>query len=190
MVLVGHIVRPHHNRGHVLVAAASDFPEARFAAGKTVWCRRAGRDEVLTVLECRMHDGKPIVGFEGFDSINAAETLRGCELRVPESELPVLEPGQFWHHQLVGCRVVTSAGTAVGDVIRVDDGATALLAVSAPALNHPGTEEVLVPLVSLICTSIDVAAKRIVIEPIAGLLEVNAKRPDTTGPNAETDNDR
>lgn len=173
MVLVGHIVRPHHNRGQVLVASASDFPEARFAAGQTVWCRRAGREEVLTVIECRMHDGKPIVGFEGFDSINAAETLRGCELRVPESELPVLDDGQFWHHQLVGCRVVTADGREVGPVIRVDDGATALLVVGEGATERRSAEEVLIPLVSSICTSIDVAGKTIVVEPIAGLLDVN-----------------
>lgn len=164
MILVGYVVRPHHNRGHVLVAAETDFPETRFAAGKTVWCRRAGRDETLTVIECRMHDGKPIVGFEGFDSITAAETLRGCELRVPASDLPTLDTGQFWHHELVGCQVVTTTGDVVGEVIRVDDGATPLLVMR---------NETLIPLVDSICTSIDVAAKKIVIEPLKGLLEVN-----------------
>lgn len=164
MVLVGHIVRPHHNRGHVLVAAETDFPETRFAAGKTVWCRRAGRDERLTVIECRMHDGKPLVGFDGFDSITAAETLRGCELRVPASELPRLDAGQFWHHDLVGCQVVTTTGDVVGDVVRIDDGATPLLVMS---------DETLIPLVESICKSVDVAAKKIVVEPIPGLLEIN-----------------
>lgn len=173
MVLVGRIIRPHHNRGHVLVAAETDFPETRFAAGNTVWCRRAGRDEELTVIECRMHDGKPIVGFDGFDSINAAETLRGCELRVAASELPALEAGQFWHHDLVGCQVVTTAGEAVGTVIRIDDSATSLLVV-APEHSRTGAPEILIPLVSSICTSVDVAAKKIVVEPIPGLLDVNA----------------
>ena len=164
MVLVGRIIRPHHNRGHVLVAAETDFPETRFAPGNTVICRRAGRDETLTVVECKFHDGKPIVGFEGFDSINAAETLRGCELRVPASELPTLDAQQFWHHDLVGCQVVTSTGNAVGDVIRVDDGATPLLVMR---------DETLIPLVDSIVKSVDVAAKKIVIEPIQGLLEIN-----------------
>ena len=175
MVLVGRIIRPHHNRGHVLVAAETDFPEARFAPGNTVRCRRAGRDETLTVVECKFHDGKPIVGFEGFDSINAAETLRGCELRVPASELPTLDAGQFWHHDLVGCQVVTTAGVAVGDVIRVDDGATPLLVMR---------DETLIPLVESIVKTVDVAAKKIVIEPLAGLLEINrvsAKAEEESG---------
>ena len=37
MVLVGRIVRPHGNRGRVLVASDSDFAEARFAPGATLW---------------------------------------------------------------------------------------------------------------------------------------------------------
>jgi len=174
MVLVGRIIRPHHNRGHVLIAAETDFPESRFAPGNKVQCRRAGREETLTVVECKFHDGKPIVGFEGFDSINAAETLRGCELRVAASELPALDAGQFWHHDLVGCQVVTTAGVVVGDVIRVDDGATPLLVMrdlSAGALAK--ADETLIPLVESIVKSVDVAAKKIVIEPLAGLLDVN-----------------
>ncbi len=176
MVLVGRIIRPHHNRGHVLVAAETDFPETRFAAGKTVWCRRPGRDEQLTVIECRLHDGKPIVGFEGFENINAAETLRGCELRVPASELPALDAGQFWHHELVGCQVVTTAGDAVGDVVRIDDSATALLVV-APVHQDTSAREILIPLVASICKSVDVGAKKIVVEPVPGLLEINRVRP-------------
>jgi ribosomal 30S subunit maturation factor RimM len=35
--------------------------------------------------------------------------------------------------------------------------------------------EVLVPLVTSICVSIDVAARRIVIDPPAGLLDVNRR---------------
>ena len=178
MVLVGRIIRPHHNRGHVLVAAETDFPETRFAPGNSVWCRRAGRDETLTVVECKFHDGKPIVGFDGFDSINAAETLRGCELRVPASELPTLDAGQFWHHDLVGCQVVTTTGDVVGDVIRVDDGATALLVVVDLSAGALAKAETLIPLVESIVKSVDVAAKKIVIEPIGGLLDVN-KRGDS-----------
>ena len=160
MVLVGRVIRPHHNRGHVLVAAETDFPEDRFRVGSTVW--RASGPLVVSAL--RMHDGKPVVGFEGFDSIDDAETLRGCELRVPASELPRLEAGQFWHHDLVGCQVVTTAGDAVGEVIRVDDGATPLLVMR---------DETLIPLVESICRTVDVAGKKIVIEPLAGLLDIN-----------------
>jgi len=43
--------------------------------------------------------------------------------------------------------------------------------------------EVLIPLVSNICTVVEPAARRIVIDPPEGLIEVNEVRlkPDTTG---------
>jgi 16S rRNA processing protein RimM len=167
MVLVGWIARPHGNKGHVVVVPATDFIEARFAPGSDVRCRRKGVVETLTITACREHDGRAIVGFTGVESINDAETFRGCELRVPDDALPSLEPGKFWRHDLVGCVVVTLAGAEVGPVVRVDDGGGAPLLVVGPG-------EVLVPLNDLICKTVDVAAKRIVIDPIDGLLDLNA----------------
>ena len=136
MVLVGRIVRPHGNRGQVMVAPDTDFAETRFAPGSTVWYQRAGQTTSIVVTDCRMHDGRPIIGLTDVASINDAELFRGCELRVPEEALPQLAPGQFWHHQLVGCHVVTAAGQHVGDVVRIDDGATALLVVLGAVLQE------------------------------------------------------
>jgi 16S rRNA processing protein RimM len=174
MVLVGRIVKPHGNRGQVLLASESDFADQRFAPGARLWYRRAGQMGTLEVTECRFHDGRPIVGLAGVASINDAELYRGVELRVPDAALPALAPGQFWHHQLIGCRVVTTSGQVVGDVIRIDDGATALLVVQG------ASGEILVPMVENICRRIDVAGREIDIEPIPGLLEVNAKSGESS----------
>ena len=170
MVLVGRIVRPHGNRGQVMVAPETDFAETRFAPGAMIWCRRAGQTSQIAVTECRFHDGRPIIGLAGVESINDAETYRGCELRVPDEALPKLADGQFWYHELIGCRVVTTAGTEVGQVTRIDDGATSLLVVLGAA------GEMLVPMVEGICRRIDVAGRTIEIEPIPGLLDVNVQK--------------
>ena len=111
---------------------------------------------------------------EGIGSMNDAEAIRDAELRVPEGELQPLPEGAFYHFQLVGCEVVTSDGRAIGTV----------RAVEGEAGNHrlsvEGTDgEVLVPLVAPICVSIDVEARRVVIDPPDGLLEVNRKAPGT-----------
>lgn len=167
MVLVGRIVKPHGNRGQVQVASETDFAETRFATGNTLWTRRAGQMATVVVTDCRFHDGRPIIGLDGVVSINDAETFRGCELRVPEEALSTLAVGQFWYHELIGCTVVTVTGQEVGPVIRIDEGATALLVVSG------ASGEILVPMVDGICRRFDVAGRRIEIEPIAGLLDVN-----------------
>jgi len=170
LVLVGRIVKPHGNRGQVLVASETDFAETRFATGNTLWTRRAGQLVTVVVTECRFHDGRPIIGLDGVASINDAETFRGCELRVPEEALTTLADGQFWYHELIGCTVVTAAGQVVGPVIRIDESATALLVVSG------ASGEILVPMVDGICRRFDMAGRTIEIEPIAGLLDINAQK--------------
>jgi 16S rRNA processing protein RimM len=176
MVLVGRIVRPHGNRGQVLVAPETDFAEARFAPGATIWYRRAGETASIEVTDCRFHDGRPIIGLAGVASISDAEVFRGCELRVPDAALPALGAGQFWYHELLGCAVVTTGGEAVGQVARIDEGATDLLVVLGPS------GEVLVPMVDSICRRFDIAGRKIEIEPIAGLLDVNAMKEKKAEP--------
>jgi len=173
MVTVGRIIRPHGIRGEVVVDAETDFVEERFTSGATLRTLRAGEPDALTVIAARPHAGRWLVGFEGVTSMNDAETLRGCELRIPAEALMPLGPGAFYAHDLVGCQVTTIEGTLVGTVRRVDDVETRpLLAI---AVGDEGAPEVLVPLVEGICRQVDVVAKVIVIAPPEGLLEVNAR---------------
>jgi 16S rRNA processing protein RimM len=174
MVLVGRIARPHGIRGQVIVTPDTDFVEDRFRVGATFWTRSAGGHEQLTIAAARVQNGRPVVGFEGFSTIDEVERLSGLELRVPESELKPLGEGSYYHHQLVGCVVETTTGERVGDVVRVDGGVAGSLLVIAG-----GRGEVLVPLVTGMCVEIDIAGRRIRIDPPAGLLELNEARTPT-----------
>jgi 16S rRNA processing protein RimM len=171
LVLVGRITKPHGLRGHVAVAAETDFVEERFRPGATFRTLVAGREETLTLASARVQNSRPIVSFEGYSRIEDVERLLGGELRVPEASLQPLGPGVYYEHQLVGCAVETVAGEPVGTVARVQGGAAgSLLTIEGPR------GEVLVPLVQDICVGIDVAARRITIEPPDGLLELNEKK--------------
>src|SRR5690606_12615535 len=110
MVTVGRIIRPHHNRGHVVVVPETDFPHERFATGSVVFRERDGRIEPIVVSANRERDGRWVVGFEGIEDIDAAETLRGLELRVAESDVTPLEEGAYYTFHLVGCAVRTGEG--------------------------------------------------------------------------------
>jgi 16S rRNA processing protein RimM len=110
-----------------------------------------------------------VIGLDGIDDADAA-VLAGAELRVPVADLAALPDGAFYHHHLVGCQVVTGSGIAVGAVRAVAGQAGGHRLVVA---GEGG--EVLVPLAAAICTSIDIGAGRIVIEPPAGLLDLNTK---------------
>src|SRR5262245_54567343 len=169
MVLVGRIARPHGLHGQVIVNPETDFVEDRFRAGAKMWTRSARGDEQLTITSARVQNGRPVVGFEGFSSIDDVERLAGLDLRIPESELQPLGEGSYYHQQLVGCVVETVGGERVGDVVRVEGGAAGSLLVV-----NGSRGEVLIPLAVEICVGLDVAARRIRIDPPEGLLDVNA----------------
>jgi 16S rRNA processing protein RimM len=172
MVTVGRIIRPHGNKGHVVVFSETDFGDERFGIGSTLFTERGGPVETVTITASRQHDGRWIVGIEGVASISDAETLRGLELRIPAAAMKPLGPGAYYTHDLVGCVVRTTDGTTVGTVDRVDLGVgIPMLVVGADG------EEVLVPFTDAICRSVRLDERAIEIDPPRGLLELNRRAP-------------
>ena len=170
MVLVGRIARPHGVRGQVIVNPETDFVEERFTSGATMWARSDRGEEAFTITSARIQNGRPVIGFDGFTSIEDVERLAGLELRVPEDTLPTLGEGVYYHHQLVGCVVETASGARIGEVRRVDGGAGgSLLAVKG------SRGEILIPFAAHICVEVDVPGRRIRIDPPEGLLELNER---------------
>ena len=178
MALVGRIARAHGIRGQVIVNPETDFPDQRFRPGAELFVERGGRIDTLTVTTARFHRQRPVIGIAGVETMNDAEALAGQELRVPVDRLAALPPATFYRHDLIGCRVETRDGRAVGLVRDVEG------TLTGSRLVVDGERgEVLIPLVAAICTEVNPAAKRIVIDPPEGLLEANQVRlkPDATG---------
>jgi 16S rRNA processing protein RimM len=177
-ILVGVVARTHGNKGEVAVNAETDFPEERFKQGARLWSRaKDGSLDTLEVATMRMHQGRPLILFKGIGSMDDAELLAGRELRIAEAEsdTELLEEGEYFHRDLIGCSVVTEDGDTVGEVTAVegDRGNTRLVVKSR--------SEVLIPLADEICT-VDVANKRITVRPPEGLLELNGEwRPPAEG---------
>ena len=169
-ILVGVVARTHGNRGEVIVNSETDFPEERFHEGAQLMTRwKDGTAATLEVVTMRLHQGRPVVGFKGYASINDAEPLAGLELRVEDGETEPLPEGEFYHRDLIGCTVVTDAGETVGRVTAVQgDRAASRLVVTSPR------SEIMIPLAEEICT-VDLAAKRITVRPPQGLLDLNGE---------------
>ena len=161
-VAIAEVVRPRGVRGEVVAAPLSSFPE-RFAALERALVR--GREMALEKVW--WHDGRLVLKFAGVDSVAQAEALRGALVEVPESERWPLPAGRYYESDLVGCRVFAGE-REVGRVAAVEDpGGPSLLVVRSAAA------EVRIPLVPAICR-VDVAGRRIDIDPPAGLLELDA----------------
>jgi len=171
MAVVGRIARAHGNRGQVIVNPETDFPEERFRPGAELFIARGGTVVALRLAAVRFQHARPVLTIDGVQTMDDAEALAGCELRVPVDRLATLPAHTFYRHDLIGCRVETLDGQAVGTVTAVEGDAGGSRLVVA------GTHgEILVPLAFEICRTIDPAGKRIVIAPPDGLLELNEAR--------------
>ena len=162
-MFVGRLGRAVGLRGEIEVAVESDAPD-RFAVGSVLSVRDEGR--TLTVRTMRTHRDRTIVTFEEVADRTAAEALRGVELVIDASQARALEGTEYWDHDLIGCTVVTTDGTTVGDVVDVlHAGPNEVLVIRGEAKS-----EHLVPLVSDFVKRVEPGV-RIEIEPIPGLLE-------------------
>jgi 16S rRNA processing protein RimM len=168
MVVVGRVARPHGRHGQVVVNPETDFLEERFQPGTVLFTLRDGAIETLRVETARFQRGRPIVGIDGVGSITEAEGLAGLELRVPLADLAALPAGSYYRHDLVGCEVALVSGQRVGHVRSVEGDSLGSRLVVATSEG-----DVLVPLAAHICVTVDPGARKIVIDPPEGLLELN-----------------
>jgi len=171
---VGRILRPHGIRGEVTVEVRTDDPGERFASGRVLATDPPGTGP-LTVESARWHSGRLLVTFAGVADRDRAESLRGAWLTVDSAQLPApADPDEFHDTDLIGLRVLTAAGEAVGTVSDVRHYGQDLLVIEPET---GGGRELLVPFVAAIAVEVDVAAGRLVIDPPPGLLELQAGPP-------------
>lgn len=164
-LVVGRIGRAHGIRGEVSVELRTDEPDVRFATGAQL--HTSSRS--LTVASTRRHQGRLLVRFAGVPDRTAAEALQGTLLEVDvDPDVAPDDPEEFYDHQLIGL-VVRSGGVDRGHVTDVVHGPEQDLLV----VDVDGTE-VLIPFVTELVPTIDVAG---------GLVEV-ADRPGLIDPDA------
>ena len=120
----------------------------------------------LQVEEARTFQKGWLVSFQGVDSRDAADILRGRYLMVERERLSALAEGEVFYHQLLGMEVVTAQGVRLGEISEVYE-------LFPADLLEVRTEEgtVLVPFLDRIVRNVDVAGRRLVIDPPDGLLD-------------------
>ncbi len=164
LVLVGRVARPHGLRGHVVVNPETDFPDERFKVGHVLLVGPADRTVEREILEVRFHQGRPILALAGVESMDAAELLAGVDLWVPQAKLEPLPERTYYRHDLVGCEVRDRSDGLVGRVTAVEG------TLDRSYLVIDG--DVMLPLVDGICLQVDTVARRIVVDPPEGLIEL------------------
>jgi len=168
LVAIGEIGRPHGLGGEVRVTPLTDRPE-RFQTLSECVLWDVARDHCAPcrVTAARRQGAALVVAIAGCETPEAAADLTGRLLAVPEAEALLPPEGHFYPWQLEGCRVLTEDGRDVGRVLRVEPApAQDLWVVGDEAREH------LVPAVPEIVLDVDLKARRVVIRPPDGLLDL------------------
>lgn len=167
-------------KGEVKVYSFAREAEVFLRAG-LVWLGadpHAARPHRLVSL--RPHAGRLLFSLEDIHTREEADRLKGAWVFLPRSDLPPLEPDEYYWFQLKGVRVVTSRGRELGRIQQVNDyGASELWFTK----DHQGREAI-IPVIDGVIQSMDLDAGVVVVSPPEGLLEAQGWPPDEDLPTA------
>jgi len=169
-VAVARLVRARGIRGELTAIPLNDRRERYDSLRRAIV-----RDAEYEVERVWWHGDQLILKLRGVDTRSAAEGLAGNEVYVTDSERAPLPEGEFYLSDLVGCEVIEGASGRRAGVV------SGWQETGGPPLLELEGSEALIPFARSICREIDLTAKRIVIDPPEGLLDLNApsKKPST-----------
>lgn len=151
--------KPHGLRGDLTVKLTTDRTEERTAPGAVLCVGDKPDARLLVVKKAQPYQKVWLIHFEGVDSREAADLLRGKTLFA--EPLDDLDDDTVFVHELIGCRLIDQHGADHGEILSViDNPASDLLELA---------EDVLVPLRFLV----EISDGKVVVDVPVGLLGVN-----------------
>jgi len=162
-LVVGKLRRPHGVSGELWMDVLTDFPE-RLKPGLTVY---AGENhQLLHIRHCRSRGSSLLVTFEEFSDPEIAGILRNELLYVRSEDIPPLPEGEYYHHQILGLRVVDENRDSLGTVIDIlETGANDVCIV-----RQDSGAEFLLPIANSTVLEIDLAKGFMRVHLLEGLI--------------------
>ena len=115
----------------------------------------------MTIRSVRQKPPLLLIAFEGCEDRNQASLFRNKILYGKSTETPLLPEGEYYHHQLVGLRVVSEDGQELGVLTEVlETGANDVYVVT-----DENGKEVLLPAIREVILGVDLAAKTMRVRP-------------------------
>lgn len=168
LIIVARAVRTRGLKGEIVADVLTDFPDRFERVSRLQGVGPSGDRKQLELEDHWFQNERVILKFTGYDSIEEADALVGYEFGLPEAERIQLSRDEFYDWELEGCAVEIAQGPAIGNVREVmRTGGVELLVVEDNA-----RREHLIPLAHEIVVHVDIARKKILIDPPEGLLDL------------------
>lgn len=157
-------VQPHADDASALLHARRWWLLRAPQTGMVVAPAQAAEAVSVKIAQSREHSGTVVAQATGVSDRNLAEMLKGRRVWIRRADFPAPEEGEFYWVDLIGCAVVNEQGEALGEVTGlIDNGAHQILQL-AYQLPDGKTAERLVPFVDAFLRTVDISAKRIVVD--------------------------
>jgi 16S rRNA processing protein RimM len=141
----------------------TDFPE-RIRRGVTVY---VGETHLPVVLHSSRSGGSVmLVAFEGYENPEAMAGFRNAYVYVRAEDRPPLPQGEYYHHQLLGLRVVTDQGQVLGNLSAIIDNPANDIYIVRPE-HGP---EILLPAIEQVILEIDLPGGEMLVHLLPGLI--------------------
>jgi 16S rRNA processing protein RimM len=166
MLRVGRISGTHGLKG--ALRFRPDNPDSdSLEQVKRVFLERDGESREFHLTEMSpLNPTTRRITLEGIADINAAESLKGAVVMLATEDVPAAKPGEFYYYEAIGCEVFLTDGTRLGAIEEVfSNGAQDIWVV------RDSEREVLVPVIEDVVKVMDLAGRRVTIEPVPGLLD-------------------
>ena len=156
-ICVARIGAAHGVRGAVKLWTFTDDPLAVKRYGPLVTRDGARRFEVASAREAKGH---LVATLKGVTTREEAERLNGIELYVARDKLPATDDDEYYHADLIGLAVVTTADEPLGRVVAIHNFGAGDIIEIAP----PRGPSLLLPFTNAVVPTVDLAGGRVVIE--------------------------
>ncbi len=166
MYIIGYILKPQGIKGEVKIDPVSPYPD-RFKQLKKVFIQINDIKRSYSIEKVRITDRFIFIKFFGVNSPDDAELLRNAEVLIEAKDLIQPFPGEFFIHDLIGCRVITEDGEFIGtlaDVYQISSN-------DVYVVKGETGKEFLIPAIKEVVKRVNIENKQIIIHLLEGLLE-------------------
>ena len=163
--IVGKIINSHGIKGEVKVYPLTHDIE-RFSTFKMAYL---GEEKIkVEIQNVKYHKGIAILKLKDFDDINQILKFKDMDIYVDEENKIVLPKDHYFIYDLINCQVFDMSGKNLGFISNVIQAASNDVYVVS---DIPNNKEYLIPVVKQFVKQVDIENKRIVIDPIEGMIE-------------------
>lgn len=163
--IIGKIISTHGIKGEVKVYPITDNL-TRFDCLKTAYI---GDKKIKVELErVKYHKNLAILKFKEFDEINQIISFKDSFIYVDEEGKITLPENHFFIYDLLGSQVFDTQSNLIGTIVDVLQGASNDIYV---VKDIQKSKEYLIPAVKQFIVDVNTADKKIVIDPIEGMIE-------------------